>query len=303
MLTTACRVALAVVALPFTCSAAAAPIAYDGMNYPDPPTAAGSGLDGLAGGTGWTAAWDANNDGFKTNPGAGLSYGSLVTLTGQVQELGGTSPNNEAYYRQTSASDLTTITGSANRWFSLLLDADAPTPPASAGQRLLWAGLSDSGSNATSLSSNLGFSILSTATGYEMSARYRTTESATPRIALDLTDATILIVGKYSYNSAGNDFMEVWLNPAGSTLGGADLNSSSSADGYAAITNTNDGQNRGASAFAINATGGIGNTFTGIFDEVRVGDTFADVTPVPEPASLALLAAGGLLLCGRRRGV
>jgi hypothetical protein len=37
-------------------------------------------------------------------------------------------------------------------------------------------------------------------------------------------------------------------------------------------------------------------------DELRIGTTFADVTPpVPEPAMLSLLAAGGLLFCRRPR--
>jgi hypothetical protein len=37
------------------------------------------------------------------------------------------------------------------------------------------------------------------------------------------------------------------------------------------------------------------------FDEVRMGTTFADVTPVPEPASAGLLAGVGALVLGRRR--
>ncbi len=37
------------------------------------------------------------------------------------------------------------------------------------------------------------------------------------------------------------------------------------------------------------------------FDEFRIGTTFADVTPVPEPASIGFLAVGGLALLARRR--
>ncbi len=65
------------------------------------------------------------------------------------------------------------------------------------------------------------------------------------------------------------------------------------------------------------ATGNIGSSLSSLrifgdnnsnsnirsFDEIRVGTTWQDVIPqdVPEPASLALLLSGGLLLLGRRR--
>lgn len=38
-----------------------------------------------------------------------------------------------------------------------------------------------------------------------------------------------------------------------------------------------------------------------IFDELRIGSTYADVTPVPEPTSLLLLSTAGAVLAGSRR--
>ncbi len=42
------------------------------------------------------------------------------------------------------------------------------------------------------------------------------------------------------------------------------------------------------------------NNNSGAMDELRFGDSYAAVTPVPEPASLAVLALGGLLIRRRR---
>jgi hypothetical protein len=39
----------------------------------------------------------------------------------------------------------------------------------------------------------------------------------------------------------------------------------------------------------------------GVLDEIRIGATYADVTPVPEPTTTALLGLGGLALILRRR--
>jgi len=45
----------------------------------------------------------------------------------------------------------------------------------------------------------------------------------------------------------------------------------------------------------------FGGDFNGWFDEIRAGDSFLDVTGIPEPGSLALLGLGGLLMLGRGR--
>src|SRR3954470_12538965 len=44
----------------------------------------------------------------------------------------------------------------------------------------------------------------------------------------------------------------------------------------------------------------IGTVTSGQFDEIRIGNTWASVTGVPEPSSMALLAVGGVAFRGRR---
>ena len=45
----------------------------------------------------------------------------------------------------------------------------------------------------------------------------------------------------------------------------------------------------------------FGSDINASWDEIRIGDTFADVAGIPEPSSSALLGLGGLALILRRR--
>jgi hypothetical protein len=53
----------------------------------------------------------------------------------------------------------------------------------------------------------------------------------------------------------------------------------------------------------FNFAGNVSTATAVIYDEYRLGTSLADVTPIPEPASLALLGLGGLLMAKRRRRV
>ena len=108
----------------------------------------------------------------------------------------------------------------------------------------------------------------------------------------------IFVVGSYTFNTGTttDDVAKMWLNPDPLTFGGAtpadDLvhNQAGQAD-IAAIASL---------VFFRRVT--VANQPADMFsDEIRVGTTWADVTPVPEPGTLALaLTAGGALLLLRR---
>lgn len=108
------------------------------------------------------------------------------------------------------------------------------------------------------------------------------------------------VVVKYDLNgSAGDDVATMWINPDASTFGGADPAAGT------IISNPN-GNDIGANVIRsiILRQGNIAtnaNPAGVIADELRVGTTYADVTPIPEPATAAALGIAALALLGRRR--
>lgn len=94
-----------------------------------------------------------------------------------------------------------------------------------------------------------------------------------------------LFVFRYDFNAAGNDTLSVWLNPT-------------SASDTAAITATQ-------TDFILNnlmIRNANGSTAP-VYDEIRFGTTFADVVPIPEPTTWALIAGSltALVVFRRRR--
>ena len=123
---------------------------------------------------------------------------------------------------------------------------------------------------------------------------------------LDLfaADTTHLIVAMFNDGGQGNRTVDVWVNPA-------DLLAPGAAD-YTFSANHFQGHNLSGVELETQTGQGVVNPSM-IFDEIRLGQTFQDVTPfstaptdngdapaVPEPASAALLAMGTLALLRRR---
>jgi hypothetical protein len=100
-------------------------------------------------------------------------------------------------------------------------------------------------------------------------------------------------------NTTATDSYYAWINP-NSSLFGDNLNTPNIST--ANVTNS------GADLSSVNVlrfqAGGYNANGTNAFftvDEVRLGDSFADVTPVPEPAIFCLAAIGGFAFLALRR--
>lgn len=103
---------------------------------------------------------------------------------------------------------------------------------------------------------------------------------------------TNLVVVEYNYDT---NQARGWLNPT--ELGGTAPATTWSGIGFTDPNELDPAKIVNQLFFGQTDTAGTST----IFDEFRIGTTYAAVTPVPEPVSLALLAMGGLLLLPRKR--
>jgi hypothetical protein len=109
--------------------------------------------------------------------------------------------------------------------------------------------------------------------------------------------ATIFIVGSYeAVVGTQNDIARLWINPNPSTFADGTF-SPITTPPTLADTTTAIGTDIGIASVILRQSTAPLLTL----DELRVGTTWADVTPVPEPMGLAGVAAFGLLAYRRRR--
>jgi hypothetical protein len=130
------------------------------------------------------------------------------------------------------------------------------------------------------------------------------------------TNSTIFVVGKYqTVGTPGNpapaetnDVAMLWINPLPATFGlgsfepaGGIFNDSANTD----IPTNATTNNHTLQSFILRQTGATANNQVPvgiIYDELRVGTNWADVTPaIPEPSSVALLCFAVGLLSGLRQ--
>ena len=257
-------------------SAPAAVIAYDGFDYP----AAENGLNSASGGEGWANSWSAVDNDTRAS---GLGYSSggnrLITSGGAAQ----LDVANGGSFRSFTPAY---ATAAGTYWISFV--SQIPNGSSYAGlslfnssnQEMLFLGdpsggttwgMETHGVNAGRLTSGLGVNTLA------------------------------YIVARVDFNVSGDtDNVRLWINPA---LDAQPLDSAATAADLDVSLN---GSGNAMTFDRIRLQQGTSGD-NAIFDEIRIGTTWADVSPyeaspiaVPEPGTPALFILGALLYRGLR---
>jgi hypothetical protein len=237
---------------------------YEPFNYP-----AGS-VVGDNSGTGFGGAYTGT--GNVTSP--GLAYQNLNTAGNTFTTASTPTAGNLGVFR-TLATPIDTNTG-GTIYISFLASLPQATVPSYGGVSLF------SGGTATE---ELFLGKPSNTPNYGYDAKFGAAGIATNGPAASTTPA--LLVYRLTFSAAG-ETISAYYNPTPGAAEPAVAGSTSVIpEGTFAATLTSIRLQSGDQP--IN------------FDEVRIGTTFADVTPVPEPASAGLLAGVGALMLGRRR--
>ena len=274
---------------PFVASAAA--VIYEDFTFPDGDTA----LAGNAGGTGLSGNWTAPVGAIETT---NLTFGSLSTSGSATVATGW---NTGSPYVGIGGTTLNGLTGdSGELWMSLLYQA--PTT----GSIRFTVGIGDTyvttngnlNSSVTDAQA-IGFSIPFNNKAYPVMWETNNYDGGNVQIApaglasgsglaIARDGATHMFVLHAQWGADGvtNDTLTLYTP-------GTDLVLGSAISTYEGIVSQDSFDTLFFSA----------DQSVGVLDEIRVGATYADVSPspVPEPSTTALIGLGGLALILRRR--
>lgn len=307
-------------AVAFGQSTLAAPLVEESFDY-DATKADDTDVAGGNGGTGFTGAWvnTKNSPDYRTDPvatapaPAGLTAGDLAVAGGHAQ---GAAWSGIARPIGSTLLDAGLLDNGATLWFSVIMDltganlsnADLNMALTNAdkfhssdfGRRYNLEGTFSEGIGAGHTGGNIrgawwDDSGADETPGDTLNFVNTTAErnlSAASTIQLSANGVNnptgALIVGKIVWGADANAVEKITLYSADSSL---------NLTVALAETDTIAMDQATFDTIAIQFKDSTPN-----IDEIRFGATSADVLPVPEPGSLALLGLGGLLIARRRRG-
>jgi len=261
---------LAILTAAVTVASSQAQIFYDAFNYSTgtlaPSTTTPSNGSWLALNSGTAPAVVSGNldiSGLQSSTGNSVSW-----TTGNIQE---------AYTTFSSAS-----TGLLYYSFAFRLTA-LPTATTYSFGLMQPGSTTTYGSTIWLRASGAGFNV-----GLDNRTPSSTSNFAAPTYNLN---ETLFIVGSYEFVSGtGNDISRIWINPSSTDF-------SALSAPTATITATGGTDLTGVRGFLLRGANG---SPSGQMDELRIGTSWADVTPVPEPSSSMLMVLGAGALVGIR---
>jgi len=276
---------LSAVAFASTASLQAQLIAEEEFDYatgqPDPTT--------LNGGSGWSGAWGENAssrpDPLIESPSLAYSDGTNSLLTSGNRMRGFENSTGGATDVERDLSSAV----STDFWVSALINKEQTN----AGMRFL-------------LKDSAGGNFLWVELGSTINIADNITGGGDTAVASPSANADYFVVMRYDrVSGTNNDTFDLWVNPDLDASGTSQLDST--ALGTASITmssgefgNLAQVRYQGGS----DAAGAQNGTQTNL-DEIRIGGSYGDVSPIPEPGTYVLLAGcTGLLfvMLRRRRG-
>ena len=263
---------------------------YEGFDY-----APGvDNLNGSNGGTGFTSAWLSNTGSPDISAGT-MGY---IDSFGRALLTGG----NKAFFDAMDPNSIATATGSVSYrdinlagvtaetlYFSVL--GEQLTGDARATNFAFFAGATEAISvgHGTNTPAGGPFTWGAFTGGNGANGGYST---------VSVFDPTFLVM-RIDLNVGGgvNDRVRLYVNPsldAEPAVADVDFSDRNAVASFSALTRVRP------------FSGGSNGTYAAAqsnWDELRIGGTYGDVTPIPEPASVAMLACAGLLLTRRPRRV
>ena len=246
-------------------------IVYDGFD------SYSGDIAGSGGGSGsWTGPWVQQQAGSTLDATTGLTAGSLVTSPGAAASTADVGTINTQYQRTFDKG--TYFTAGSTVWMSVLLQRD--------GGKKLGFTLT----NNTVEYQGMGVQVANFET--DLVAALQGTGGTTNANTSFVNNEVLFAVARITIPLEGYPIVDAWVNPDPTV----DLSGVAVGGGDSTVTRSYGGA---TSPDRVNIYSQNDNAIT--IDEIRVATTWAEVSPVPEPGTLLLVAVGALGVIRRRR--
>jgi hypothetical protein len=242
-------------------------------------------------------SWSQAGPSSATTP--TIASGDL-TISG-LYSAGGNGSAQFGLNGESARFNMSSVPGSGTVYYSFALKLTDISTLNSSG--VFWAGFNNSAGSQTTTPSTVDTRVITrSATGgfnIGLDKSSGSTGSFVWAAPVFTTADTIFVVGSYTFNTAttSDDVSQLWVNP-------------SSADFAAAVAPTPTLSSTAGNDITLNQIASFvlfdrnaNEPKSGLIDDVRIGTTWADVTPtpssIPEPATAALLGLGLLAIVRR----